>query len=244
MTFHAAQQAASVTAADLGRRYAGAPAQDIVAAMIGREFAQSVALVSSFGAGAAVLLHMVALTRSDTPVIFLDTLKHFGETKRYRTALVARFGLSDVRSIEPDPIDLAKADPDGLLFRRDPDACCRLRKVLPMQRTLDGFDAWISGRRRSQSASRAAMSVFEVDAAGRIKINPLSSWSDNDVAGYFRAHDLPPHPLEAEGYLSIGCMPCTDRVADGGDGRSGRWQGSAKQECGIHTPLTRASPGS
>jgi len=244
MSLHISRQAADLSVADLDRRYAGAPAQDLVSAIIRREFCQSIALVSSFGAGSAVLLHMVAQTRPNTPVIFLDTLKHFGETKRYRNALAIRLGLSDVRSVGPNPSALAAADTDGLLFRRDPDGCCRLRKALPMQSALAGFDAWITGRRRAQSAGRASMPVFESDAAGRIKINPLASWSDEDVADYFVDHELPRHPLEAEGYLSIGCMPCTERVAAGGDARSGRWQGSTKQECGIHTALTRASLGS
>ena len=196
-----------------------------------------IALVSSFGAEAAVLLALVAEAAPATPVIFLDTLRHFGETLRYRDTLVARLGLTDVRSVKPDPAEVARRDPDLTLFQRDPDACCALRKVEPLERALAGFGGWITGRKRFQALTRAALPAVEWAAdEGRFKINPLASWSPERVAAEFEARGLPHHPLEADGFLSIGCMPCTERVAPGADPRSGRWSGQAKTECGIHRP--------
>jgi phosphoadenosine phosphosulfate reductase len=194
-----------------------------------------VALVSSFGTEAGVLLALVAEAAPATPVIFLDTLRHFGETLRYRDRLVAQLGLVDVRSVRPDPTEIAKRDPDLLLFQHDPDACCALRKVEPLERALTGFGGWITGRKRFQALTRAALPAVEW-AEGRFKINPLANWSPDRIAAEFEARGLPHHPLEADGFLSIGCMPCTERVAHGADPRSGRWSGQAKTECGIHRP--------
>ncbi len=196
-------------------------------------FRGSIALVSSFGAEAAVLLHLVAQIDRRVPVIFVDTGKLFGETLRYREALVDRLGFTDVRSVEPDPLEVARRDPDGLLFARDPDACCALRKVEPLERALAGFSAWINGRKRFQGGLRGAIPVVE-EADGRIKVNPLARWSARETEAYFAAYDLPRHPLEAEGYRSVGCMPCSSPVRPGEDARAGRWRGIDKSECGIH----------
>ncbi|MGO4127075.1 phosphoadenylyl-sulfate reductase [Inquilinus sp. YAF38] len=194
-----------------------------------------VALVSSFGTESAVLLALVAEVAPATPVVFLDTLRHFGETLRYRDRLVAQLGLEDVRSVRPDPAEIARRDPDLLLFQRDPDACCALRKVEPLERALSGFGGWITGRKRFQALTRADLPAVEwAPDEGRFKINPLAGWSPDRVAAEFEARDLPRHPLEADGFLSIGCMPCTERVAQGADPRSGRWSGQDKTECGIH----------
>ena len=200
-----------------------------------RLYPGKVALVSSFGAESSVLLHLIAEVDRDAPVLFVDTQKLFGETLRYRETLIERFGLTGVRTILPDPDDLATADPQGSLWLRDTDTCCHIRKVLPLERALDGFDAWITGRKRFQSTTRAALSVFEVNN-DRIKINPLATWSMEKLKDYAQAHDLPPHPLVAQGFPSIGCMPCTDRVVPGEDARAGRWRGAEKTECGIHLP--------
>lgn len=208
-------------------------AAEALAALIRGRFAGAVALVSSFGAEAAVLLHMVAGIDRDVPVIFLDTGKLFGETLRYRDLLVRRLELRDVRTVAPEPGRVAALDPTGTLWRSDPDRCCALRKVEPLARALAPFGAWINGRKRGHGALRAALPHLErVD--GRVKINPLAAWSADDVAAYFAAHDLPRHPLEADGYSSIGCLPCTDRIAPGEDPRAGRWRGRDKTECGIH----------
>ena len=147
-----------------------------------------VALVSSFGTESAVLLALVAEVAPATPVVFLDTLRHFGETLRYRDRLVAQLGLEDVRSVRPDPAEIARRDPDLLLFQRDPDACCALRKVEPLERALSGFGGWITGRKRFQALTRADLPAVEWAAdEGRFKINPLAGWSPDRVAAEFEA---------------------------------------------------------
>jgi phosphoadenosine phosphosulfate reductase len=196
-------------------------------------FRGNIALVSSFGAEAAVLLHLVAQIDRNVPVIFLDTGKLFGETLRYRDALIARLGLTDVRNIEPDASAVAHYDSDGMLFKRDPDACCRLRKVEPLERALQDFSAWINGRKRFQGGLRGGLPMIE-ETFGRIKFNPLATWSAREIEAYFSACDLPRHPLEADGYRSIGCMPCSSPMVVGEEIRAGRWRGRDKTECGIH----------
>ena len=129
---------------------------------------------------------------------------------------------------------IAAQDPDGTLHQYDTDACCALRKTRPLQRALSGFDGWITGRKRYQSGARAALPKFETDAAGRLKLNPLADWGPEEIRAYVKAHDLPPHPLAAKGYPSIGCAPCTSPVKPGEDPRAGRWRDSNKTECGIH----------
>ena len=225
-------------AEQLSRRYRDADAATLLAGVIRDEFPGQIALVSSFGAEAAVLLHLVARTEPATPVIFLDTEKLFGETRRYRDQLTAELGLSDVRTIKPDPERIEAIDPDGVLWYGNPDMCCRLRKVEPLQRALEGLGAWITGRKGFQGDARTQLQRIEVNAEdGRIKINPLADWRKSDIDAYFERHALPRHPLEAEGFLSIGCMPCTDRVAPGEHARAGRWRGKNKTECGIHLPI-------
>ncbi|MBK5961544.1 phosphoadenosine phosphosulfate reductase [Rhodoplanes elegans] len=222
----------SSAAESLAAAWASAMPQAIVHAAL-QEFAGRIALVSSFGADAAVLLHMVAQVDSSTPVVFVDTLRLFPETLRYRDTLVARLGLTDVRIVRPDAQQIMRFDPDLSLAETDPDACCAFRKVAPFEQAIAPFAAWLNGRRRDQGASRAAIATAEWDGA-RLKINPLAAWTAADAAAYRRAHDLPEHPLAAQGYPSIGCVPCTSPVDAGEDGRAGRWRGSEKTECGLH----------
>jgi len=194
-----------------------------------------IALVSSFGAESVVLLHMVSKLAPQTPVIFIDTLMLFPETLAYQRAVAERLQLQDLRVIQPDPEALFSRDPDGLLHRTDPDACCALRKTQSLTAALDGFDGWITGRKRFQGASRADMELVERDAdSGLIKVNPLADWDIARIAAYRERHALPPHPMIARGYQSIGCAPCTSPVAEGEDPRAGRWRGHEKTECGIH----------
>ncbi|WP_296479222.1 phosphoadenylyl-sulfate reductase [Roseinatronobacter sp.] len=194
-----------------------------------------VAMVSSFGADSAVLLHMVAQIDRALPVLFIDTLALFPETVAYQRALAAHLRLSNVQSISPDRTDLFTRDPDGLLHRSDAESCCQLRKSEPLSRALQGYDGWITGRKRHQADTRALLQRAEVEpATGRIRLNPLADWDAQSVVDYLDAHDLPRHPLVAQGYPSIGCAPCTTRVNKGEDPRAGRWRGSAKTECGIH----------
>jgi phosphoadenosine phosphosulfate reductase len=228
-------------AAALNARFAGVPTLAMLRAVIAEGLAGEIAVVSSFGAESAVLLHLIAQADPATSVIFLETHKHFPETLAYRDQLVARLGLTNLVVVEPDPARLAERDASGLRWSYDPDGCCEIRKVEPLARALAGFDATITGRKGFQSASRAGLPQFEIDKsdfAGRLKINPLADWSQADIDAYMTAAGLPPHPLVAEGYPSIGCSPCTSKVAPGEDPRSGRWKGWDKTECGIHTPLT------
>jgi phosphoadenosine phosphosulfate reductase len=197
--------------------------------------AGALGLVSSFGAESVVLLHMVSITRRTTPVIFIDTEMLFAETLVYQQELAERLALRDVRVIRAAQENLTAQDPDGTLHQRDPDACCGLRKTLPLQRALKGFDGWITGRKRYQTGERTTLDFFEVeDGTGRIKVNPLAHWTRDDLQTYIEENRLPRHPLVAKGYPSIGCIPCTTPVAPGEDPRSGRWRGQDKNECGIH----------
>ena len=195
---------------------------------------EELALVSSFGAESAVLLHMAAQLKPDLPVLFLDTGMLFGQTLDYRLELAQRLGLKDVRDLRPRFEDLAVGDPNAELWKTDTDACCHIRKVIPLDLALEGFSAWVTGRKRFHGGDRLRLAVVE-EADGRLKFNPLANWAKADLDAYAARHDLPEHPLVGFGYPSIGCWPCTSAVEEGGDLRSGRWAGSQKSECGIHT---------
>ncbi len=214
-------------------RYGRYDSRDVLAAAVNDVFPGRVAVVSSFGTESAVLLDLVAQVDRAIPVIFLETGKHFPETLAYRDSLVTHLGLSDVRSVTPAADDLTWADADGTLWKRSPDFCCRLRKVLPLERALSGFSAWVNGRKRFQGGQRGGIPLFEA-SGGRIKVNPLAAWDAQQLRAAFVERGLPPHPLEALGYASIGCGPCTFRGSDREGPRSGRWQGLEKTECGIH----------
>ncbi len=192
------------------------------------------AIVSSFGADSAVILHMISRIDPNLPVLFLETGKHFPETLDYVETLTSRFGLTNVKGLKPDPSDLDRFDPDGSLWETDPDSCCHIRKTEPLDAAVAGFGGWVTGRKRYQTAERGVLPHFELTSDDRIKINPLAYWTNEDVAAYRKTHDLPEHPLYAAGYRSIGCAPCTTLVAEGEDPRSGRWRGRNKAECGIH----------
>ena len=231
----------SIRAAALAAELEGAHPSDILRATLIREFPGKIAMVSSFGAESAVLLHLVAQVDPAAPVIFIDTDKHFAQTLEYRDDLAARLGLTNVRTVGPESEEVRAEDPTGDLWKRDPDACCALRKVRPNERVLAPFDAWISGRKRYHGAVHAQLPVVEHDGL-HFKVNPLVSWGPQEIAAYMRAHDLPAHPLVAQGYPSIGCWPCTS-PAEGTDVRAGRWAGSGKTECGIHhAPAPKGRP--
>jgi phosphoadenosine phosphosulfate reductase len=219
----------------LNRRFAGVDAQTMLSTLVAERALGEVAVVSSFGTESAVLLHLVAQADRHMPVIFVDTLRMFAETLEYRDTLVQRLGLTDSRTVVPDADVLAAKDSTLLRWSYDPDGCCDIRKTEPMRRAKAGLDSWISGRKAFQSTTRQNIARFEIDD-GRLKVNPLGDWVKADLEAYFAAHDLPRHPLEADGYLSIGCEPCTSRVQPGEDPRAGRWRGWDKVECGIHVP--------
>jgi phosphoadenosine phosphosulfate reductase len=193
------------------------------------------ALVSSFGAESAVLLDMVATIDPAIPVIFLDTGKLFPETHAYREELVDLLRLRDVRVVGPAAPALARHDPGGELWSREPDLCCHVRKTEPLQEALAGFAAWITGRKRFQAGLRSQLPTIEPEwSSGRIKLNPLALWSADDVERYRLLRNLPKHPLVDRGYRSIGCVTCTRPVTPGEAPRAGRWWGLDKTECGIH----------
>ncbi|GGI02656.1 phosphoadenylyl-sulfate reductase [Egicoccus halophilus] len=195
-------------------------------------------VTSSFGAESAVLLHLLSRVAPEVPVLFLDTGLHFDETLRFRADLARRLGLSVV-DLRPERSVAQQALRHGdALWSRDPDACCAMRKTTPLRTALHSFDGWATGVRRSQTPERAATPVVEArehDGRWLVKVAPLVTWDDDRVDAYLREHDLPHHPLADQGYPSIGCAPCTARVAPGQDPRAGRWAGfDGKTECGIH----------
>ena len=220
---------------DLNKRYSNRVTGDVLCQLLTLEMPGQISAVSSFGTESAVLLHMIAQSAPHTPVIFIDTQKLFGETLDYRDKLVAHLGLTHIRNIEPLPTAIHQDDPNGMLWSKNPDACCFIRKVEPLKRALADVTAWISGRKGFQSATRSNIPQFEL-SDGKLKINPLAQWSKDDLLNYFDHYKLPHHPMEADGYPSIGCMPCTSPVLPGEDARAGRWRGQDKIECGIHVP--------
>jgi phosphoadenosine phosphosulfate reductase len=229
-------------AAELSARFSAEPTEDLLRAAITRLFPGQIAVVSSFGADSAVLLHMVSRIDPATPIVFVDTGHLFAETLGYRDALVARLGLRDCTTVDPDAAELIAQDPEAFLWAGDQDSCCDLRKIRPLARALEGKAAWISGRKRFQASTRKELALFET-SGGRVKINPLAAWSPRDLLDYMRAWDLPRHPLVARNFLSIGCMPCTSPVRPGEDPRAGRWRGKGKVECGIHMSFPEAGAG-
>ncbi|MGB3554587.1 MAG: phosphoadenylyl-sulfate reductase [Jannaschia sp.] len=229
-------------AATLNAAYANHSAVAVMARALDDPSVGPLALVSSFGAESVVLLHMLSVMDRTRPVLFLETGMLFPETLAYQRAVADRLGLTDIRVIRPDSADLFAHDPEGDLHTRDPDGCCAIRKTKPLDLALQRFDAWITGRKRYQGGQRAALDFFEADA-GKLKVNPLAHWDPADVADYMTNNRLPRHPLVAAGYPSIGCAPCTSKVAPGEDPRAGRWRGRVKTECGIHFAGGRIVPG-
>jgi phosphoadenosine phosphosulfate reductase len=223
------------SAQELDRALRNASPADVIAAALGAVGREHLAVVSSFGTESAALLKVMADVDPAIPVVFLDTGWLFEETLAYRDTLIATLGLRDVRSIKPLEETLSRADPERDLWFSDPDACCRIRKVEPLARALAPFSAWINGRKRFQGGLRAEIPVVEADG-GRLKFNPFANVSREEIVAIYADSKLPPHPLAASGYLSVGCMPCTSRVGPDEDERAGRWRGRPKTECGIHTP--------
>jgi phosphoadenosine phosphosulfate reductase len=221
------------SAAALNAKFDGVETTEMLRRLFDEPPFENVALVSSFGAESAVLLHMVAEIDKSVPLIYVNTQKIFGDTLAYRDELAERLGFVDLRVYRPDPYLLAQKDATSLRWSYDPDGCCELRKVEPLRRALAPFDAWISGRKGFQAKTRSMLPRLEEDE-GRLKINPLADWDKARLDAYFDEHKLPRHPLEAEGYPSIGCAPCTSKVQPGEDPRAGRWRGWDKVECGIH----------
>lgn len=226
-------QWAEEQAETLRRQYGDLDGIDLLRAMITKEFSGRIAVTSSFGAEAAVLLDLVARVDPATPVLVLDTGRLFPETYAYIEQLSRHLNLTDVRLYRPSDEDVMAEDADGTLYKRNPDACCDMRKARPLNQALRSFDAWITGRKRYHSAERSRLHGIEAQD-GRIKVNPLATWEQGWIDDSFEERKLPRHPLVAEGYLSIGCTTCTAPVAPGEGVRAGRWRGTDKTECGIH----------
>ena len=224
------------TTADRAQRlnylYGDASAEAIIVVAV-KEFGAGLAAVSSFGVDSAILLHLIAQAQPSLPVLFLQTNKHFPATLRYQAQLVQELGLTDVRDLLPDASALKTHDPLGALCLTDKDLCCDLRKVQPLAQGIAPFEAWFTGRKQFQAATRNGLPAFEA-VGEHIRINPLRDWTYEHLEAYRAAYHLPPHPLVEQGYRSIGCMPCTRPVGDDEDQRAGRWAGSGKTECGIH----------
>lgn len=218
--------------ARLNAELRGADASQIIRVAL-REFGRGLTYVSSFGAESAAMLGLIADVDPATPIVFIDTGMHFQQTLQYRDELVRVLGLTDLRTVHPLDEERRAVDPKGLLHKTDPDACCEVRKVRPLEPALRGFEAWITGRKRFHGGGRMNLPVFEY-AEGKYKVNPLADWTHEHVEDYFVARGLPRHPLVADGYPSIGCWPCTVRPTDPNDVRSGRWVGFKKSECGLH----------
>ena len=183
----------------------------------------------------AVLVDLASRIRPGVDVLFLDTGYHFAETIGTRDAVEAVYDIRVVNVTAEHTV----AEQDELLgkdlFARDPNECCRLRKVAPLRKALQGYSAWVTGIRRVESPTRANAPLVSFDEAfGLVKINPLAAWTDEDIQAYIDANGVLVNPLVDEGYPSIGCAPCTAKPAEGADPRSGRWLGSAKTECGLH----------
>ena len=230
-----------IAASRIASKFSGIDARSLLRLAIEDLFKGKIALVSSFGADSAVLLHMVSTIDKAVPVVFVDTKQLFPETLAYRDTLLNHLGLTNLQTKAPDVAEMAAIDPENFLWASDPDRCCDLRKVAPLARSLEGYEAWITGRKQFQSDTRAALPFFEAEGE-RVKINPLAGWSATRVLKYIEEHQLPPHSLVAKGYPSIGCVPCTSAVRPGEDARAGRWRGRGKVECGIHVgPLDAGS---
>lgn len=216
----------------------------LLRSMIKEEFAGEIALISSFGADAALMLALVADVDKATPVLFLETQKHFPETLDYARALSAQLELTNVHWLTPDPALVARIDPNGDLWSVQPNRCCWMRKVEPLNRKVEelGIKALITGRKRYQTAERAEMHTIELDDKGIFRINPIADWSRERQKDFIAARGLLTHPLVAKGYPSIGCAPCTKPVVEGQDERAGRWahtigiENEQKAECGLHVP--------
>ncbi len=199
-------------------------------------FAPRITFATGFGAEGCVIVDLIARNGLPIDIFTLDTGLLFPETYALWRRLEERYGLT-IRAVRPALTIAEQAAQHGdRLWERDPDACCGLRKVAPLRGALQGFDAWITAIRRDQTAARATAQVVEADPLfGLTKVNPLVAWSREDVWAYVRQHEVPVNPLHERGYPSIGCIPCTSPVRPGEDPRNGRWRGSAKTECGLHT---------
>ena len=233
----------AVDVAALNKKYRHHSATEVLQVALKELAPRKIAMVSSFGAESVALLHLLAISDNTVPVLFIDTRLLFAETLVYQADVSEKLGLKDIRILRPTLQSITREDPYGALRFTDPDRCCDLRKTKVLQEALDGFGAWITGRKRFQSRTRKELDFFEYDAdQNKIKVNPLAHWSAEDIATYMEENRLPRHPLIDQGYLSIGCAPCTSKVQPSEDQRAGRWRNHPKTECGLHMENQVQSP--
>lgn len=224
----------------LAETYRQASPEEIVAKAV--ELIPNLTLACSFGSEDMVLLDILMQINSEASVFYLDTDVLFKETYKLRDDAVAKYGVPNLLQVRPRLTLQQQADKYGdALWEREPNVCCNIRKVLPLEQVLSGYDGWISGIRRDQAPTRAHAEVFELDQRfGLVKVNPLAFWSETDVWTYIHAKDVPYNPLHDQGYPSIGCIHCTRPVKSGEDPRAGRWAGFDKTECGLHEGISSA----
>ncbi len=216
----------------LNELYSRFSPEDIIKESL-NEFGKKIVYVCSFGTESAVILNMIASIDKDFPIFLLNTKFLFPETLIYKDQLLKKLDLRNCTDIFPDSLTLRENDPYDDLWKRDVDKCCNLRKVEPLEKKLNDFTAWISGRKSYHKGEREKLDAFEV-LNDKVVVNPLINIQRKDIDDYFRKNNLPDHPLLSKGYLSIGCVHCTSRVRDPNDIRSGRWKDFTKTECGIH----------
>lgn len=219
----------------LNQRFEDSSLQDILI-WAWETFGASMAATSSFQTQSLPLLHIIARTTPKLPVFFLDTGFHFPETLALRDRLMREWGLT-VQSLRAEQGQESFRQQYGQLYRTDPDRCCYINKVAPLARAKEGLAAWITGIRRDQTEARRHTPIVSRDKNGQVKICPMATWTEQDVWRYINQHNLPVHPLLSQGYMSIGCAPCTRPVHAGEESRSGRWADRAKTECGLHVEL-------
>ena len=212
--------------------------QEIIAWAMDR-FAAHIAMSSSFQTQSMPLLHMASRLQPDLPIFFIDTGYHLWETLMFREKIAHEWGLNIIDLYRDSRWDIFMRQNTRRLPVEDPNLCCFLHKVQPMQNALKGYKAWISGIRRDQTSVRATAKFLELQADGLLKINPLLNWTKADVNRYIKENALPQHPLYEKGYRSVGCAPCTIAIGVNDDERAGRWVGRGKTECGLHTDMFR-----
>jgi phosphoadenosine phosphosulfate reductase len=212
----------------------GAPPQDILRWAVS-EFHPRLAVATAFGAEGCCLIHMLADIDPGVRVFNLETGYQFPQTLELRERIKVRYGI-EVKLVRPElTVARYEAEHGGPMYRRRPDQCCHDRKIVPLRRALAGYDVWVSAIRRDQTTDRSRADVVQWDAKfDLVKLNPLLGWTRRDVWEFILAHDVPYNPLHDRGYPSIGCWPCTGKVAGGADERAGRWAGTGKTECGLH----------
>ena len=217
----------------LNSKFADGEPRSILEHSILNLFKNKIAYVCSFGSESAIILHLISKISKDIPIIILNTHFLFKETIEYKNELLKLLGLRNYREVFPDDKLLKKLDSNNDLWKTEADKCCNLRKVLPLEKSLTNFEAWISGRKSYHLGERQNLKAFEI-INNKIVVNPLFKSSRDFVENYFSLNELPKHPLVAEGYLSIGCKHCTIKTKNIRDLREGRWSDKTKTECGIH----------